>query len=186
LKVARSAFGSASEEPASPTPELDEMFAALYADLRRLARRQLIREPAGHTLDTTALVHEAYLRLLAQTHVNWQDRVRLLAVAACAMRRVLVDHARRHLAAKRGGAQKRVTLDDRTMTVASRAEEIVAIDRALDKLQSLDPRLCQVVECRFFSGLTDAETAKALSVTPRTVQRDWLKAKAWLHHELNA
>ena len=110
----------------------------------------------------------------------------MLAVAACAMRRVLVDHARRHLTAKRGGAQRRVTLDDRTMAVSTRAEEIVAIDGALRKLQSIDPRLCQVVECRFFSGLTDAETASALHVTPRTIQRDWLKAKAWLHRELNA
>ena len=173
-------------ESQSHAPELDEIFSTLYNELRRLARRQLVGERAGHTLDTTALVHEAYLRLLSQTHVQWQDQARMLAVAACAMRRVLVDHARRHLTAKRGGAQRRVTLDDRTMAVSTRAEEIVAIDGALRKLQSIDPRLCQVVECRFFSGLTDAETASALHVTPRTIQRDWLKAKAWLHRELNA
>ena len=173
--------------PDSPQPaaDLDEMFPRLYEELRRLARRQLGGERAEHTLNTTDLVHEAYLRLAQQTEVAWEDPARVMGVAAYAMRRVLVDHARRYLTTKRGGALRRVSLDETPIAVESRADEIVAVDVALGRLQAVDPRLCRLVECRFFSGLTDAETAKILGVTPRTVHRDWLRARAWLYRELH-
>jgi RNA polymerase sigma factor (TIGR02999 family) len=161
------------------------VFPRLYEELRQLARQQLGNERTGHTLNTTALVHEAYLRLCKQTEVAWQDPARVMGVAAYAMRRVLVDHARRYLTTKRGGGLRRVSLDETPIAIENRADEIVAVDHALDRLQAMDPRLCQLVECRFFSGLTDAETAKILGVTPRTVQRDWIRARAWLYRELH-
>jgi RNA polymerase sigma factor (TIGR02999 family) len=175
----------ANPDSPRPTPDLDEVFPRLYEELRQLARQQLGNERTGHTLNTTALVHEAYLRLCKQTEVAWQDPARVMGVAAYAMRRVLVDHARRYLTTKRGGGLRRVSLDETPIAIENRADEIVAVDHALDRLQSMDPRLCQLVECRFFSGLTDAETAKILGVTPRTVQRDWIRARAWLYRELH-
>ena len=173
--------------PESPFPaaNLDEVFPRIYEELRQLASRQLGNERTGHTLNTTALVHEAYLRLAKQTEVEWQDPARVMGVAAYAMRRVLVDHARRYLTTKRGGDIRRVSLDETPIAVENRADEILAVDQALSKLQVVDPRLCRLVECRFFSGLTDAETAKILGVTPRTVHRDWIRARAWLYRELH-
>jgi RNA polymerase sigma factor (TIGR02999 family) len=170
----------------------DRLFDVVYDDLRRVARRQLRLERAGMTLDTTALVHEAYLRLVDQTHTDWADRGQFFAIASRVMRRILVDHARRRHAAKRGGARVAVTLGaagegDVAVTLADdRAGTLLAVDEALTRLAEREHRLARVVECRFFGGLTDAETGAALGVTERTVQRDWAKAKAWLYRELGA
>lgn len=161
---------------------LDRLFPLVYDELRRIAHRQLGRERSDHTLGTTALVHEGYLRLVDQTRARWEDRAHFFAVAARAMRRILVDYARRHRAAKRGGA--RVSLDDATLLADERADTLVALDEALTRLTDVDERLGRVVECRFFGGLTEEETAEALGVTARTVRRDWVKAKGWLYHAL--
>ena len=166
------------------SPEaMDHLFQAVYGELRRIARRQLQSERPGHTLGTTGLVHETYLKLADQTRVQWQDRSHFYRVAAVAMRRILVDYARRHRAKRRGGELQRITLDE-SATSAERGETLLALDEALERLTELNPRLGQVVECRFFGGLTEEETAAALGVTPRTVQRDWAKARAWLYLEL--
>ena len=149
-----------------------------------MAHAQLRREHPGHTLGTTGLVHETYLRVVEQTRVEWRDRGHFFMAAAWAMRRILVDYARRNLAARRGGGSVRVTLDD-DAPAAARGELLVALDEALDRLGSLDRRLSQVVECRYFGGLTEQETAEAMGVTRRTVQRDWVKARGWLYLELN-
>jgi RNA polymerase sigma factor (TIGR02999 family) len=164
---------------------VDRIFPLVYDELRRIAHRQLARESAGHTLSTTALVHEAYLELVDQRRAQWVDRVHFLAVAARVMRRVLLEYARRHRAAKRGGGARAVTLDDALLADADeRSEVLIAVDDALTRLAEVDERLARVVECRFFGGLTDAETAAALGVTERTVQRDWAKAKRWLAYAL--
>ena len=163
---------------------LDGLFPALYDELREIARRQRRRERSDHTLNTTAVVHEAYLRLAAQRCASWDDRAHFLAAAAGMMRRVLVDHARRRLAGKRGGALVAVALDDAAGAVDARDESIVARDDALGRLAAIDARLARVVECRFFGGLTEPETATALGVTERTVRRDWVKARGWLHAAL--
>jgi len=174
------------------TQAADRLFDAVYDDLRRVARYRLRRERAGHTLDTTALVHEAYLRLVDQTRTDWADRGQFFAVAARVMRRILVDHARRRRSAKRGGAGVAVTLGvadeaEGAVTLADeRAGTLLAVDEALTRLAAREHRLARVVECRFFGGLTDAETGTALGVTERTVQRDWAKAKDWLYQELRA
>ena len=161
---------------------LDRLFPLVYEELRRIAHRQLGRERSGHTLGTTALVHESYLKLVDQTRARWEDRAHFFAIAAGAMRRILVDYARRHRAAKRGGT--RVGLDDATLVADERADTLVALDEALTRLAEVDERLGRVVECRFFGGLSEEETAQALGVTARTVRRDWVKAKAWLHQAL--
>jgi RNA polymerase sigma factor (TIGR02999 family) len=170
---------------------MDRLVPLVYEELARIARRQLRRESAGHTLSTTALVHEAYLRLVDQTRTAWADRAHFFAVAARCMRRVLVDHARRHRAMRRGGVRRQdVSLaaleatDAASLAAAERADLLVAMDDALDRLAALDARQARVVECRFFGGLTEAEVAEALGVTPRTVARDWVKARGWLHQEL--
>ena len=162
------------------------LFTLLYDELRRIARRQLRSEPTGHTLSATALVHEAYLQLVDQTRAQWLNRAQFLAVAARAMRRILVDHARRVRAGKRGGGWQRLDLCDAEIATAPRAEMLVALDEALDELNELNPRLTQVVECRFFGGMTEEETALALSITDRTVRRDWVKAKGWLSGKLGS
>jgi RNA polymerase sigma factor (TIGR02999 family) len=164
---------------------VDRLFQAVYGELRRIASRQLQGERPGHTLGTTGLVHETYLKLADQTRVQWQDRAHFYRVAAVAMRRILVDYARRHRAKRRGGELHRVTLDENA-TVGERGETLLALDEALERLAGLNPRLCQVVECRYFGGLTEEETAQALGVTPRTVQRDWAKARGWLYSELSS
>lgn len=150
-----------------------------------MARQRLRGERSGHTLSTTGLVHEAYLKLAGQAGGAWTDRGHFLAVAAQAMRRVLVDHARRHAAAKRGGGATRVSLDEVNLAVEEQADALVALDVALTRLAALDPRMCRVVECRFFAGYTDEETAEALNIAPRTVWRDWVKARGWLYRELH-
>ena len=168
---------------------LDRAFPLVYRELQRLASRQLRREDVGHTLGTTALVHEAYLRLVDQTRGEWRDRAHFLALAATAMRRILVDHARRHHAAKRGAAARPVSLDAPdaldALTVDARAELLVDLDEALARLATLDARQARVVECRFFGGLTEEETAEALGIGLRTAKRDWAKARSWLYQALH-
>ncbi len=163
----------------------DRLFPLVYDELRRIAHRQLGRERPDHTLGTTALVHEAYLRLVDQTRAQLTDRAHFFAVAARAMRRILVDYARRHRAAKRGGAAAAVSLDDNTVVADQRSDVLLALDEALTRLAEIDGRLSRVVECRFFGGLTEDETADALGITARTVRRDWVKAKRWLSRELS-
>lgn len=163
----------------------ETLFPLVYDELRRIAHRQLRGEWHGHTLDTTALVHEAYLKLVDQTRAGFTDRAHFFAVAANAMRRILVDYARRYLADKRGAAPRRVTLTDDMLVAEERADTLLAINDALDELSRIDERLSQVVECRFFGGLTEEETAEVLGVTARTVRRDWTKAKGWLHRTLS-
>ena len=167
-------------EPTAP----ESLFPLVYDELRRIAHRQLRRERLGHTLDTTALVHEAYLKLTGQPSADWTNRGHFFAVAANAMRRVLVDYARRYRTEKRGGAPRRVSLTDTMLVAEERADTLLAVDEALHELARIDPRLSRVVECRFFAGLTAEETAEVLGVTARTVRRDWTKAKGWLHRTL--
>ena len=165
---------------------LDDVFPLIYGELRRLAERQLRREPDGHTLSPTALVHEAYVRLTDYRHVEWAGRAHFMAVASTAMRRILVEHARGHRSAKRGGALRRVPIDSVELGIEERSDLLLALDEALDRLQALDRRQAQVVECRFFGGLTEEETAEAIGIGLRTVKRDWAKARSWLHRELYA
>jgi RNA polymerase sigma-70 factor, ECF subfamily len=162
------------------------VFPLIYSELHRLARLQLRREPDGHTLSPTALLHEAYIRLIDYTRMEWTDRAHFMAVAATAMRRILVDHARSHRSLKRGGALRRVPLDSADLPVEDRAELLIALDGALAKLKELDARQAQVVEFRFFGGMTEEETAAALGVGLRTVKRDWAKAKSWLYRDIYA
>ncbi len=163
---------------------LDRLFPLVYEELRGIAHRQLRGEHPERSLGTTGLVHEAYLKLVDQTRVQWVDRAHFFAVAARAMRRILVDQARRRGALKRGGAPKRVSLSDVPVAIEQRADTLVALDEALTELAGVDERLSRVVECRFFGGLTEEETAEALGVTARTVRRDWTKAKGWLQRAL--
>lgn len=165
---------------------LDRLFPLVYQELRRVAHRQLRAEREEHTLGTTGLVHEAYLRLVDQTRTEYRDRRHFFALAARAMRRVLVDYARRYRAQKRGGDKRPLSLDEAAMPAGHRAEDMLALDEALDRLAELDSRLSQVVECRFFGGLNEEETAEVVGVDPRTVRRDWVKARNWLSRELSA
>ena len=185
-----SAITGALRALANGAPGADEQLAELvYEPLRAIAIRQLQFERAGHTLETNGLVHEAYITLVNQPGANFRDRSHFFAVAARVMRRILVDHARKHRTARRGGEYQVVSLDDVRpggIAVHERAEELIALDEALDRLEQLDPRLSKVVECRFFAGLTEAETAEVLGVTPRTVTRDWLKARGWLYQQLRS
>ena len=164
---------------------LDELIPIVYAELRRQAARQLRRERAGHTLQTTALVHETYLRLVGQREVRWQNRAHFFAIAAEMMRRILVDHARKTSAAKRGGSALKLQLDESLAAPDEQQQpDLVAIDEALVKLAALDPQQGRIVELRFFGGLNVEETAEVLGISPRTVKRDWRVAKAWLHREI--
>lgn len=163
---------------------LDQLYPLVYDELRRAAVRALARERVAHTLQATELVHEAYLKLLGPLHVDWQNRAHFLAVAARAMRQILVDHARRRHAEKRGGGVEHVTLGDPEADPSLPAEELLALDDALHRLEEVEPRLRTVVEYRFFGGLTEREIAQVLGVTERTVQRDWVKARAWLYKEI--
>lgn len=163
----------------------DRMLPLVYDELRRIAHRQLGGQGAGLTLNTTALVHESYLKLVGGSRLEWSDRAHFFAVAARAMRHILIDHARKHRTAKRGGHLQRVSLDEAAGSVEAQADALLALDQALERLAALDERLRRVVECRFFGGMTEDETATALGVTPRTVRRDWLKARMWLYAELS-
>jgi RNA polymerase sigma-70 factor, ECF subfamily len=161
----------------------DRLYAAVYNDLRRIAHRQLQGERPDHTFGTTGLVHETYLKLADLDRLEWQDRSQFFRAAAGAMRRILVDYARRHRAARRGGGVPKDFLNDNT-PAAQRGDVLVAVDEALERLAELSPRMSGVVECRFFGGLTEDETAEALGVSVRTVQREWAKSRAWLYSEL--
>jgi RNA polymerase sigma factor (TIGR02999 family) len=163
----------------------DRLFSLVYDELRQLAHAQLRRERPGHTFGTTGLVHETYIRLVDQTRVEWRDRSHFFVAAACAMRRILIDYARRNLATRRGGGATRIPLDE-DAPAAQRGDMLLALDEALQRLAALDRRLSQVVECRYFGGLTEEETADLLGVTRRTVQRDWVKARGWLYVEMTA
>ena len=169
-----------SSLPSAGGSAVEQMLPLVYEELRRIARRQLKNEGVGHTLNTTALVHEAYLRLAAPSHLDIGGRAEFLAIAAMAMRRVLIDYARQRTAQKRGGVLMRVELDDIEVAADGRAEQLVALDEALTALAVSNPRLARVVDCRFFGGMSQEETALALQLTPRTVRRDWTKARMWL------
>jgi RNA polymerase sigma factor (TIGR02999 family) len=163
---------------------LDRLTPLVYAELRQQAKRYLRRERRGHTLQTTALINEAYLRLIDANEVRWQNRAHFFAIAANLMRRILVDHARRRDAEKRGGSQMLLTLDP-NFAVAQHADvDLLAIDLALTKLAAIDEQQARVVELRFFSGLSVEETAAVLGVSPKTVKRDWSVARAWLAREI--
>lgn len=162
----------------------DRLVPLVYEDLRKIARRQMRRSGPGQTLNTTGLVHEAYLKMVDQKRSSWKDRNHFLAVSACAMRQVLIGYARKRTAAKRGGDERPVTLEEGRIAVDDQAAWLLDVDEALERLGKRDPRLVRVVECRFFGGLSEEETAEALGVSVRTVQRDWRKARAWLQEEL--
>jgi RNA polymerase sigma-70 factor, ECF subfamily len=162
---------------------LDKLTPIIYQELHRLARRYMKGERPGHSLQTTALVNEAYLRLVDYKRMQWQNRAHFFAVSAQVMRRILVEHARRHNL-KRGGAVQHVSLDEAAEVSGGRTADLVALDDAMNQLARLDPRKVQVVEMRFFGGLSVEETAEVLKVSPVTVMRDWNTAKAWLYREL--
>jgi RNA polymerase sigma factor (TIGR02999 family) len=163
---------------------LGRLLPLVYAELRRVATRQLRRERVDHTLQPTALVHEAYIRLVGQRQVDWQSRAHFYGVAAQIMRRILVDHARRHDAVKRGDGVRRVPIDEARDTAASNAIPLLDLDLALDRLEQLDADLARLVELRAFGGLTIEAAAHVLNVSLSTAKRDWRTAKAWLHREL--
>jgi RNA polymerase sigma factor (TIGR02999 family) len=163
---------------------LDDVFALVYEQIGEIARRQLRRVGRPETLDTTAVVHEAYIKLIGAHDAPWEDRSHFFNVAAAAMRQILVDHARRRLRGKRGGGALVLPLDEARIAVDDRAHEILELDSALERLALVDERLCRVVELRFFGGLSVEETAKALGVTDRTVKRDWQTARALLYRDL--
>jgi RNA polymerase sigma-70 factor (ECF subfamily) len=164
---------------------LDKLMPAVYDELHRQAARYLRREQPGHTLQTTALIHEAYVRLVDQHNVQWQNRAHFFGVAAQMMRRILVDHARTKKRAKRGGSDIRISLNDGTVAVKGQDLDVVEVDEALTRLAKIDEQQSRVVELRFFSGLTVEETAEVMGISPATVKREWSMAKAWLHRELS-
>lgn len=163
---------------------VDALVDQVYATLRRMANKHMVAERAGHTLTPTALVHEAYLRLVDQEQVAWQDRAHFYCIAARVMRRVLIDHARRRLADKRGGGQVFMTLDEEVSVPVASPEAVLELDRALDRLDALSSRQRQVVEMRFFGGMTHEEVSSVLDVSVPTVRRDWRLAQAWLKREM--
>jgi RNA polymerase sigma factor (TIGR02999 family) len=164
---------------------LDNLITIVYDELRRLAHHFMIRERLGHTLQTTALVDEAYLRLVDQKHTQWKNRAQFFAIAAQLMRRILVDHARSHGRAKRGGGAHHVALDDVAVLSPERGADLIALDFALERLAAIDRRKSRIVEMRYFGGLSVEETADVLGISPITVKRDWLVAKAWLRREIS-
>jgi RNA polymerase sigma factor (TIGR02999 family) len=163
---------------------LDKLMPLVDRELHRLAHHYMRRENPGQTLQTTALVNEAYLRLIDQKHVHWKNRAHFFALAAQLMRRILVDHARSRQYAKRGGGAQRISFDEAMVVSHERGADLIALDEALDKLATIDPRKSKVVELRFFGGLSVEETAEALHISPVTVMREWSMAKAWLYNSL--
>lgn len=163
---------------------LDRLVPLVYEELRQLARRHLTNERADHTLNTKALVHEAYLKLVDINQVAWQDRAHFFAMASRAMRRILIDYARARTRQKRGGVQERVSLDEISLMSDEQAEELIALEDALERLSELSERQSRVVEMRFFSGLTIEETAHVLELSPASIKRDWTVARAWLNQQL--
>jgi RNA polymerase sigma factor (TIGR02999 family) len=164
---------------------LDKLIPAVYQELRRMADRYLRGEQSGHSLQPTALVHEAYLRLIDQKHVEWHNRAHFFGVAAQMMRRILIDHAKAKHRAKRGGTAPKLSLDETMNFTRERAAELVALDDALQILAEVDERKSRIVELRYFGGLTVEETAQVLDISDKTVMRDWKLAKAWLYDEIN-
>jgi len=164
---------------------LDKLIPVVHRELRRLAHHYMRHERAGHTLQTTALVNEAYMRLVAYRRMRWQNRAHFFAVSAQVMRRILVEHARSRNVAKRGGGACKVSLDEAAVVSENRSAEVVALDQALLDLEIWDPRKAKIVELRFFGGLNIEETAEVLKVSPTTVQREWRSAKAWLYKKVN-
>jgi RNA polymerase sigma factor (TIGR02999 family) len=156
----------------------------LYNELHRLAMHHMRNERPGHTLQATALVNEAYLKLIDNREANWQNRAHFLAIASQAMRRVLIDHARSKRRVKRGGLQQKVSLEDVVIAAEEQSYDLVALDSALDRLAKVDARQSRIVELRFFGGLSVEQTAEVLGISPKTVKRDWAVARAWLHREL--
>lgn len=163
---------------------MHSLMPLVYSELREIAHRELMRRRPGDTLDTSALVHEAYVKLAGSKHPAWNDRGHFMAVCAMAMRHIIVDYALKYQSLKRGGRMRRVSLDDSTLVPDEQARDILLLHEALDRLARLNVRLSRVVECRFFGGLSVPETAEALGCSPRTVDRDWQKAKAWLYREI--
>ena len=163
---------------------LNKLIPLVYDELHKLASRYLRRERRDHTLQTTAVVHEAYLKLVNQRDANFENRLHFFAVAAQIMRRILVDYARRHHASKRGGDLYKLSLDEALVTSEEKGADLLALDEALERLAAIDPRQSRVVELRVFAGLTLEETAQALNISPSTVRREWSMAKAWLHRQI--
>lgn len=167
----------------------EDLIRAVYSELRKRARYQLRRERADHTLESSALINEAYLRLIDQRSVKWQSREQFFALAARLMRRILVDHAKTRHRQKRGGKAENIPLEDIVAGLPASADDqidVIALDEALDRLAKIDPAQVQIVELRYFSGLTVEETAAVLGISPTTVKREWAVARAWLKHELTA
>ena len=163
---------------------VDRILPIVYDELRQIAHRHLRGERRDHTLDTTAVVHEAYVKLVGLDRMAWQNRAHFLAIAAQAMRRVLVDYAMGRKAQKRGGVRQRVDLDDARLAAIEPSDSVVALDAALQRLERMNERLSRVVDCRYFGGMSIDETARALQLSPATVKRDWQVARAWLNREL--
>jgi RNA polymerase sigma-70 factor, ECF subfamily len=164
---------------------LDKLIPLVQPKLHRLAHHYMSRERTGHTLQTTALLNEAYLRLVDDSTHNWQNRTHFMAAAAQLMRRIMVDHARERCSLKRGGGALRVTLDDAALVTGKRSEELLALDEALERLAAQDPRKSRIVELRYFGGLTEEETAAFLKLSDRTVRREWRMARTWLYRALS-
>jgi RNA polymerase sigma factor (TIGR02999 family) len=164
---------------------LEKLMPLVHDELRRMARRYMNRQRPGHTLQTTALVNEAYLRLIDASQVRWQDRAHFFAVSAQLMRRILVDFARAKSNLKRGGGAQQLSLEEAMEVSNERAADLVALDDALKALENMNPRQCRIVELRYFGGLSEEETAEALKISERTVRRDWSLARAWLYRELS-
>jgi RNA polymerase sigma factor (TIGR02999 family) len=163
---------------------LDQLYPLVYDELHRLARRYMSRERKGHTLQTTALINEAYVRLVDQRNVHWANRSHFFAISAQIMRRILIDHARRHAYAKRGGGAQQVSLEESATVTPVKSLELIRLDEALKSLSEMDPRRGQVVELRYFGGLNNEEIAGVLNVSENTVTRDWNMARAWLYQQL--
>jgi len=163
---------------------VDQIYPVVYDELRRRAHWLLARERPDHTLSTTALVHEAYVRLADQTQLTWEDRAHFCAIAARAMRQILVDFARRRKAEKRGGGVERLRLDENELAVTVQSTMVLDLDEALTRLGQIDERMAGVVESRFFGGMTEKEIAEVVGVSVRTIRRDWVRARAWLYKEL--
>lgn len=164
---------------------MDRLLPAVYEQLRQMARRELMRERADHTLNATAIVHEAYLRLVQLDRVSWEGRAHFFGAAASAMRRILIDYARSRNARKRGSGASKVPLDDVVLAAQERPGDLLALDEALERLRRVSERQASVVECRFFAGMSLDETATALGISNATVRRDWAVARAWLNRELS-
>jgi RNA polymerase sigma factor (TIGR02999 family) len=163
---------------------LEELLPLIYDELRRLAHNFLYRERPGHTLQTTALVHEAYLKLIDQKDARWQNRAHFFAIAAQAMRRILIDSARKHVAVKRGSGGEKLSLDETAIISLEPDVNLLALDEALKALAEIDPQQSRIIELRYFGGLTIEETAEVMKLSPATIKRDWTMARAWLHQAL--